>query len=532
MGDVRAPGDMPQAPILPEVQPMVQTMDTSTFSIPNPALNFAALEPPVVEAPQNIAYGMATRTYEVPVSVLEKYKSENPLDVAIRYESGKIPQEGGPTTTLTGYDVRSAIGDEGWNSLLNAKSRDRGSEQRALYNLAILPTTFDPGLAKSKNLSNLADLDFRDLGSLVMEKDPDYVMGESGGGGSGYRSTNAPYSDQLAYDMLYRNRESSGINKFMSVAIPGTVFAAMAAMTGGAAGTLFSPAGGAVGGAAGGLAGGLGMSAGAGATAVNMIAGAIASMGAKVAAEQMGLPMDHPLMQAGMAMVAGAAGGLTSGAGAPVQGGALPTEGNPQGIFNYLEQNNLSPGELMDMMGEEEFVRNFGDPTQFTRAYDQFSGAVGGIGGGIPMEGGGIEKGFTKNLFDVGMGAYGATAPTNQTSPFAGGAITEEAMLSGEIPQGISPEDYARYNSEYSTYEQQFAEYNRQAKLYEQMQQMQADYESKMTEFSLQQKNYMAYKELQSKQKGIASAIGQSISENPYYDAPENYTGPQSFYID
>ena len=555
-------GDM-REPIDPGLQePTMPTMPT-----PEQVAQMAPAQNAPVDT-GGFSYGLPVKSYELPKN-LALVGGQSPIAVAQEFEKvrGSLTPDQlaslGEMTTVQGYDLEQMLGADKYNELMNAKGVGDG-EQMFYRNLGVLPATFDPMLYKTGNLQQLASrpfyqdmnrialpgeggtpqlVDFNEYYNKVMappqslgrsegeetfaEAAPDPLgirgsglqrLGDTGlyfdpTGSSSYTAGSGGLESSLqnTQRMLYNNPEASGFSKFAQVAIPTLSFGAMAAMTGGAAGTLA--------GGGGGLAGALGVPAGMATTGVNALAGLISSVGLSQAAQQAGLPTDHPLVRTAMAIAGGVAGGVV--AGAPAGGipttGAIPSEGNPQTIFNYLEQNNLSTGDLIDVMGEEEFIKSFGDPAKFTNAYDNFLGVGGGGVGSIPNNNFNLPQQGLKSGMGLVEAGVASGMPTNAMSP------------------GLSVEQQMQYQNELDTYNQGMESYQQQMDLYNQnldewnkYKALQEAYSGKMSEYMGQREKYTNLLGLRSRQAGITSDIAGLIASNPYYQPELDLTGIQS----
>lgn len=353
-------------------------------------------------------------------------------------------------------------------------------------------------------------------------------------------------ADYIRHALAHNNKEST-LDKIAQVAIPGLTFAAMAAMTGGAAGALLAPAG-AAGGAAGGaaagtaggaaagttagtatgLAGGLGMSAGYGATGVNMLAGLVGNYGLKAAAEMAGLPMDHPLMQAAMAMAGGAAGGIMSSMGGAAGTGTAPILGEdqlggmsvlPADYYNSVNAPILGSGELGGMSTLPEGYYNGVTPTGVIDMPQGMSSAAYNQLGAQPQPNTNLQKDFGKGVLQTGLKA--ATV-----------ALTPEPQAGGDWSQaGQQTPEYAQYQREYAAYEQAVQQYNQQMEAYMQYQQQledrAAEIQRLMSAYEQDSGNWAARQALQSRQTGIQNQIQSSIAGNEAYKRDVQGTGVQ-----
>ena len=348
-------------------------------------------------------------------------------------------------------------------------------------------------------------------------------------------------TDSIRSALAHENKQDT-IDKIAQVAIPGLTFAAMAAMTGGAAGALMAPAGGAAGagggaavggtagGAAGGgaggtatgLAGGLGMSAGYGATGVNMLAGLVGNYGLRTAAEMAGLPMEHPMMQAAMAMAGGVAGGAMASMGGPSAGAATPILGEdqlggmsvlPQDYYNSMNAPILGSGELGGMSQLPESYYNGVTPTGVIDMPQGMSSAAFNKIGEPQSPTTNVPKEFGKGALQTGLKA--ATV-----------ALTPDPQVGGDWAAN-NPE----YQREYAAYEQAVQQYNQEMEAFsnyqKQLEERAAQIQQMMSAYEQDSGNWAARQALQSRQTGIQNQIQSSIAGNAAYKGSAQGTGVQ-----
>ena len=283
-----------------------------------------------------------------------------------------------------------------------------------------------------------------------------------------------------------------------------------------------------------GAAGLLSMNAGLGASAVNFGTGVAGSMAATKIAEKLGVDVSNPQVQMLMAAIAGGTAGYMSGG---------PTA-KGQDLYKTAEYLKMSDSEFASQILSGE--------------NGQFNSIAEYIEKQPEMLNSAIDKGEilsnTTNLgstqvssaaFRLGAPGFDQLPGSDLSNPVMGdvsryglktglgiaeGAATNANMnsVSGMVED---PAAMAQYNTDYESYQQMLDKYNTELAQYEEMQRLQSDYETKMAEFAKRSGDWKTYTGLKSKQQGITSQIAGNISENPYYDAPENYIGVQSDYL-
>lgn len=506
MGNVSDPGSAPTPPAFPSELENIPATQSELSAAPAPAT-------------PEMAYGMPLRSYEVPSGLLQGFTG-NPLDLAIKYEAGMIPRQEGPTTSLAGYDIRGMIGEDAWTSLMTAKDRQRGSEQRLLYNLATLPTTFDPMLYKTAHVRNLANLDLTNPSRYNLEKNPEWTP-ESRDAGYDipeYIPSNAPYSEDLARQQLYTNREDSSLNKVMQVALPTGLLAAMAAISGGAAGWAMGPAYGAAGGLGGTIAG----SGTAGATAINAGAGIAASYGLSQGAEAAGIDTSHPMTRIVGAGVGGAAGGTISGATsatATTPEGGWTSENINAAIEMSAAEYGLSPDEFARQLSP-----NYTSSQEL--AADIAAVNAGGAAGTAANEASGFKLNPERIVFgglEAGMAGYEATAPSNA------GGIQTGLYDAGDI--NAYNEAYGLYESELGKYQEELDRFNKYNAMMEEYNTKMGKYENQFGDWRTQAGLFSNRQSALARKQGLRGEMLGNIAENPYYDQPENYAGIQQLFV-
>ena len=578
----------------------------------------------LIESNPNIAFGLPTKEYQLPSNLI--LNGMSPIYAAQEFDKlkGTLSPEQlaqyGPMQTIKGYDVNALNPNIDLNASYQGK--ENIAQQSFYRNLSYLPSTVDPMLYNSKAMGNLASMDFKfdpyqterqeykygpaTLGkqggadfvpeSATPENSQGYWQNQGGDVGSTWVATGpierqwspavtAPgglqfdptglskdtignagfnqYNNQAAETLLRKPEGTNAFVGFMDKYGMGITLAALAAMTGGAAGAAFAPAAGAATGsvvagseaagfapAATGVAGGLGMGAGAGASAINSAAGLVSSIGLKAAAAQLGLPMDNPYMQ----LAAAAAGGAASGY---FGGGTGTTEINQDSMMNELNVESAKYG-----MSSDEYVKSVlqqpGTAAEYVK--NQMDTLPDYLKSGQSLENisnTGIEQ-VSPETFMQGAGGINSVPNTNFNKDLGmqglktglGIAEQEVASQGNQVPNGtgftgLSPDQQASYdaamqnyntemgtfNTDNAAYQQALIDYQARQEAYNKYTGLQSDYEAKMADYMSQRNKYTDLLGLRSKQQGISSQIQGELAGNPYYNPELDLTGIQSRFV-
>lgn len=536
------PGEMPQMPAglaSPMTIPDVQEAETP-----------------------DMRWGLPLKEYQVPRQLLSDFPGRNPVDLAVRYNSGTNLQgtlgnqnvdfgkyKDGEMTTVQGYDMSRLLGEDKWNNILSAKTLQDG-EDKLYYNLGILPSDINPELDNQEHLISLATRNFADPNrSLILNPELE------GGGGPGL-GAGSVYGEELANKSQYildpnyqfdpkdleywlrSNPEKSEWRQFSGQWAPTLIKAGAAAVigqgVGGALGATFglgSGAGAAAGAApsAGGLAGMAGMSPGVAATGVNLVGNAAMSVGAQKALEEAGIPMDSPLAQ----LIVGIGGATIGGLGSNLGGSSVGDYTTQAGLEATAASQNISVDELVNQISAGEYTSgadwlNF-QQTSIADAINaggkipvimqQPDGSIGNVmvdpSSMNPSQLQWIKDQGSK--FSVGQLQSGLSSFQNATAPSPGTGADQYGMYD----PNMDPVAMAQYENEMTAYNQALEEYNKRLRL-------QDKYEQKMSEFMKRSNAYNTYQELRSRQQGLSSQLAAGIAENPFYDPDENLSGIQS----
>ena len=561
MGNVQAPGTAPVAPVVPEIS---QT-EEKTISLGRD---------PVEDTGNGISSGMTglpTREYQLPSNIM--LEGMNPIYAAQQFEKYKdklSPEELaslGPMQSISGYDMKATLGEEEYGNWFGDKTfqGDKNRATQTMYkNLSMLPSTVDPGFGKTKNELNLATKDFSYNPYTNMSReeinapqiDPRI---STGGADSGSQFTSSPESDgivrlgesglyfdptganpgtagntdmeqftaNLTKDLSAEQHNKNALTRGINAVLPSVIIAGMSYGLGSGVAGLAAAGVGVGTGAASGAAGAMGMSAGLGASAVNAGVGIAGSVAATKIAEQLGVNVNSPLVQMLMAAAAGGTAGYMSG-------------GNVAGndLYKTAESFGMSDSEFAAQILSGENGQ-FNSIAEYIEKQPQMLNSA--------IENGEILSNTTNlGTAQVSPGAFRMGAPgfdqlpdSNPANPVVndlskyglktGLGVAESAVVDANA--GASSPEMMQYNSDYSEYEQMMREYEDKVAAYEKLQALQGDYETKMGEFTKTSGDWKTYTGLRSRQQGLSSQIAGNISENPFYDAPENYRGIQSEFI-
>ena len=574
MGGVSDPGAMPEAPKIPDMIPA----ETSASADPVRSVGFAQEDTGI----QSGLQGLPTREYQLPSNIM--LEGMNPIYAAQQFEKYKdklSPEELaslGPMKSISGYDMKTVLGEEEYGNWFGDKTYASGKNQatqRMYKNLSMLPSTVDPGFGKTKNELNLATRDFSynpyqymsreealapqidsriSYGGMDAERPPPQIdsaqsdgvqrLGESGlyfdptGASEGtFGNTDidqfiSNVTKDLSSDQHNKTALTRGINAaMMPIIISGMTYglgSGIAGLTAAGAGV-----GAGAGASASGVAGGLGMSAGLGASAVNAGVGIAGSVAATKIAEQLGVNVNSPLVQMLMAAAAGGTAGYMSGG--PVTGEDLYKTAESLRMSDSEFATQILSGENGQYNSIAEYIEK--QPQMLESAIDNGEILSNTTNLGTSQ--------VSPTAFKLGAPGYDQLPGSDPANPVVGdisryglktglgvaeGAVTNANMnsVSGMVEDPVA---MAQYNADYESYQQMLDKYNADLAQYEEMQRLQSDYETKMAEFAKLSGDWKTYTGLKSRQQGLASQIAGNISGNPYYDAPENYIGVQSDYL-
>ena len=591
MENVTAPGEMPQAPVMPE-QTIEAPTEATTSSSP---------------------MGLPTRNWDLPGNLM--LNGMNPLYAAQKFDQarGNLSEEQlkqlGPMTQIQGFDVKGILGEDTYNQYLAPGLEFQGDENKAtqnLYrNLGYLPTTSNIDFNDQTMVRNLASQDFTynpessgpfeqqlatpnqfmmsrgegemgvdpgvgpghwetqgkgdsesqvwvpdtstpmssndvsaqfgtRLGDTGLRFNPEGGAGTVGGGGLNWEELDRQTQETLMREAHNGNMASRAWKQIAPALSIALISAAATAGAGAVGGAMFGA--------------GAGAGAGTGAVATTAIeSGALASTSATTGAT--GLAGGMGIQAGTVANIVNQLGPQVIMKGATAIGAALglPVD-NP--IVSSVMQIGMSmysgagatPTGDAPILGDEQlggmsvlpkdYYNNMSAPVLGTDEFGGMSELPGNYYDGVVPRGVmDVPAGMTIDQYQALNRGSGLPNLSNV------GLKVGEAVLGGAAGAGSQNEGSGgtgggdTYNQEYTDYQTAMGQYNKQLEAFNTRQQLEQLYEQKMQEYLATSGKWKDKLELQSKQSGLASNIQSSIASNPFYDVNENYTGIQSLFV-